>query len=143
VEFALIGAAFFVVLFGVIEVGRAMFARAVLEESVRRAARVAVVCPVNDPAIVAAATFTEGGGDALLPGFTAANVRLQYLSATGGVVGNPAVDFAAIRFVRVAIQNYQLPLFIPFLDLVLTPANVSSTLPAESLGVSRTAVTPC
>jgi Flp pilus assembly protein TadG len=144
VEFALVGAVLFIVLFGVIELGRMMFARTVLEEGVRRAARLAAVCPINDGAITDAATFTgTGGADAILPDFTAANVRLEYLGANGAALGNPAGSFALIRYVRVTIQNYQIPVLVPFLQVEFVANNVSSTLPAESLGVSPTAITPC
>ena len=44
-------------IFGVIEVARAGFSRAMLEEGVRRAARLATVCPVNDPYVADAARF--------------------------------------------------------------------------------------
>ena len=47
VEFAIIGTAFMIVLFGVIEVGRAVFTLNTLGETTRRAARIATVCPIN------------------------------------------------------------------------------------------------
>ena len=50
VEFAIIGVAMLLVLFGVIEVGRAMFVMNALGEATRRAARMAAVCPLNDTA---------------------------------------------------------------------------------------------
>jgi hypothetical protein len=143
VEFAIVGLALFIVLFGTIEVSRMMVARAMLEESVRRGARLAAVCPVNDPGIQQRAVFPGGSQTAIVRGLTTNNLQVQYLDAAGNVLANPAGAFTAIRFVRVTLQGFTLPLFIPLLDVILTPARVSSTLPAESLGVTPTAVTPC
>ncbi len=49
VEFAIVGLLLFVVIFGVIEFGRALFVVNTLTDGTRRAARLAVVCPVGDP----------------------------------------------------------------------------------------------
>ena len=57
VEFAIVGLVTLVLLFVVIEFGRIFFSLNVLDESVRRAARIAAVCPVGDAAIGDAATF--------------------------------------------------------------------------------------
>jgi Flp pilus assembly protein TadG len=144
VEFAVVGAVVFVVLFGVIEAGRAGFARAMLEEGARRAARLGAVCPVDDPYVAAAARFAEADwGARLLPGVTAAQVAVQYLDVDGVPVNDPIADFTAIGFVRVSISGYALPLFVPFLDLVYRPDAVSSIQPAESFGVSPTEILPC
>lgn len=144
VEFAIVGLVFFIIMFGVIEIGRMMFARTLLEEGVRRGARLAVVCPLNDPAILSAAVYGDGGGSSrLLNGLTTANMRVDYLNGAGAVVANPAGNYLQIRFVRVSVQNFTMPLAIPGLNLIFQPARVDSTLPAESLGVSPTAVTAC
>lgn len=143
VEFAIAGAALFLVLFGAVEVARMMFARSVLEEGVRRGARLAAVCPLNDPAIATRASFNNGTGVALLPGLTGGNMRVEYLNAAGAVLGNPAGTYGQIQYVRVTVQDYTMPLIIPFLSLVFDANGLSSTLPRESLGVSPGAVTPC
>ena len=49
------------VLFSVIEIGRAMFVLNALSESTRRAARMAAVCPINDPAITEVGLFNAPG----------------------------------------------------------------------------------
>jgi hypothetical protein len=143
VEFAVAGVMLFLLLFGVLELGRMMFARAALEEGVRRAARLAAVCPLNDPAIVRAGMFDSGSGATLLPDLAAGNFALIYLNASGAVIANPAGSFTQIRYVRVAVQNYSFPLLIPMLDVSFIANGVSSTLPAESLGVTTTAVVAC
>lgn len=144
VEFAVVGTAVFIVLFGVIELARAAYSRAMLEEGTRRAARLAAVCPVNDPYITAAARFLDKDwGARIIPGLTAGNVTLRYLDAAGAVVADPVTSFTAIRFARVTVDGYQLPLFLAFLDITYQPGPVSSTQPVESLGVTPTEITPC
>lgn len=144
VEFAVAGAAVFIVIFGVVEAARAGFARAMLEEGVRRAARLGAVCPVNDPYVAAAARFAEADwGARLLPGVDAGQVAVQYLDLDGTPIADPVADFTDIRFVRVTTSGYSLPLFVPFLDLTYEPDAVSSIQPAESFGVSPTEILPC
>lgn len=52
VEFALVAGMFFVVFFGIIEFGRILFLMNTAAEATRLGARVAVVCDMNDSAIV-------------------------------------------------------------------------------------------
>jgi hypothetical protein len=138
VEFAIVGAVLLMVMFAVIEFGRALFTYAVLNEGTRRGARVAAVCPLNDPAIAQETAFAS------LPGLTTQNVAVEYLNQNGGVITNPVGSFGAIEYVQVRIVNYQLQLWIPFLRPVLTVPDFATTLPRESLGVPREGViTPC
>lgn len=144
VEFAVVSAAVFILIFGVIEVARAGFSRAMLEEGVRRAARLATVCPVNDPYVADAARFVEDDwGARLMPGVRAAQIAVEYLDIDAAPIANPQADFTSIRFVRVSITGYELPLFLPFLDITYAPDAVSSVQPAESFGVSPTEILPC
>lgn len=138
VEFAICGAVVITMILAVIELSRAMFMLSVLKESTRRAARVAAVCPINDPAIMSAATFTS------LPGYSSSNVVVEYLNSTGAVIGNPAGNFGAIDYVRVRLTNYQLQLWIPFMNAAFQAPDFTVTMPRESLGVPRTgAVSAC
>lgn len=144
VEFAIVAVALFVTLFGAIEVSRMMYARTLLEEGTRRGARLAVVCPVNDPAVTQAAAFAAAGSS-LLRGLTPANFRVDYLDASGNPVANPGAvnSFPNIRYVRVSVQNFTMPLAIPFANFIFQTQGIASTFPAESLGVSPEGVTPC
>lgn len=139
VEFAIIGAVLMVILFGVLEFGRFLMTYAVLNEGTRRAARVATVCPVNDPSIAAAAGFAN------LPRFTNANVAIDYLDQTGAVVGSPATaaGLANIRYVRVRIVSYTHDLLIPFHQFSFTTAAFPAVLPRESLGIVNGVATAC
>lgn len=138
VEFAIVGAVMITAIMAVIQFSYTMFTYNVLNEGTRRAARVAAVCPVNDPAIAQAATFVS------LPGLTTDNVRLEYLNATGGVIANAPGNFGTIEYVRVRIVDYTYTGWIPFMNVVFTSPGFAATLPRESLGVPREGVVaPC
>jgi len=143
VEFAIVGMLALVLLIGVLEVGRAVFTQNALEESTRRAARMAAVCPLNDPAIVTTALFEDGGAAGIVTGLTASNISIQYLNAAGAAIADPVAGYAQIRFVRARINNFDHRLFIPLIsDLVRMPP-FETTLPRESLGVSKEGVNAC
>jgi hypothetical protein len=146
VEFAIVGMMAMVVLFAVLEVGRALFVFNALEEATRRGARMAAVCPLNDPAIAEVAMFGQAGGGGaspLLSGLDTGNVALEYLNGTGGIIGDPAGNYAQIRFVRVRIDDFQHRLIIPLFGTTFDMPGFETTLPRESLGVSREAVRAC
>jgi len=138
VEFAIIGVLLFMLLFGVIEFGRLLSTFATLGESTRRAARLATVCPVNDPGITSTGLFAG------LPGFTSANLLIQYLKDDGTVLASPAgADYASIQYVRVQVTGYSISLAIPLINPSITTPAFPVTLPRESLGVTSTMVTTC
>ena len=151
VEFAVVATALFVMLFGIIEVGRAYFVFATLEEVTRRAARLAAVCPVNDPAVARLAVFndrTDAGDSDLVHGLNPTNVTVEYLDVAGAVIVAPAdpTNFLLIRYVRTRITGFQHQFNVPFVTgmgaLTLPPQ--PAVLPRESLGVPRDGVvTPC
>jgi hypothetical protein len=82
VEFAIIGLLFFVLLFGIIEIGRAFFVYNTLQEATRRGARVAAVCPVSSDGVsfVKQVTVfdTPGGAASPLLGLSVNNIRVKY-----------------------------------------------------------------
>ena len=146
VEFALIGASVMLVLFSVVEVGRAMFVVNTLGESSRRAARMAIVCPLNDPAIAQAALFNypEGGASRILGGLSPENVVVEYLDEDGTPIADPVADYREITFVRTRIVNYRHQMLIPFATQIFTTPEFPTTLRRESLGVPREGVIePC
>lgn len=140
VEFAVVGVVFFTVLFGLIDLSRLFFDMAALDESTRRGARVAAVCPINDPQIAQVALF-----DGLVPTLGTQNISVQYLDEDGAVIGAPtsATGYGSIKFVRVRIQNFQLQTFIPGLATVLPVPAFETTIPRESLGRVGTADVAC
>jgi Flp pilus assembly protein TadG len=139
VEFALVAVVLFIMIFGVIEFGRAFFVAAALDEATRRGARMAVVCPINDPAIAQAAAFNS----ALIPGLNTSYITVEYLDDVGGIVADPpGAGFMDIRFVRVRVVGYQHQMFIPLVTplSVFTMPEYATILPRESLGIPRAGV---
>ncbi len=133
VEFAITSSVLMTALFGCFEFGRAMHTYSALNEGTRRAARLAAVCPVNDPRIVAAVNFLG------IPGFNNANVNVSYLDVNGAALG-VAPPLNSIRYVRVSVVNYNMSFAIPFASQVVASPPFTVTLPAESLGLSDTGV---
>jgi len=145
VEFAIVGGLFFILLFAVFEVGRLFFVWNILTEASRRGARLATVCYFDTTAISSyepmrrAAMFDN---TSLAPGLTWSNLNISYLRLDGSVV-NAADDINDIKLVRAEIVNYQHQLIIPGLFTVLNSPKFSTTLPRESLGVTREKTTLC
>jgi hypothetical protein len=143
VEFAIIGSLAMILVFGVIEMARAIFVLNALTEATRRGARIAVVCPVNDPAIAEVAIFNSSGGGSTSPiihGFDTSDIRLSYLDLGGVVIEDPVTDFGNIRYIEVSVVNFQHELLIPFANFTFTMPELATTLPRESLGVPRSGV---
>lgn len=152
VEFALIGSIFFMLLFGVLVFGYWFHVLDTLTEAARRGARVAAVCPLGDPAIANVAVFAAANAGAnapspLLPRLTSANVVVRYFLKNGAEVtstGNPATDentiYPYVRYVEVAIENYNFTANLPVLGAFGAFPRIAEALPAESLG--RTSVEP-
>ncbi|TKB44230.1 TadE/TadG family type IV pilus assembly protein [Thalassotalea mangrovi] len=147
VEFAIVGAIFFLFLFAVLEIGRLFFTWNVLTEVSRRGARLATVCNLlsdtSDPTSISVpvpmsdlATFAN---DNLLPNLSTANLQISYLTDAG----TPASSHTQINFVRADIVNYQHQLLIPFVSLTLNSPTFTTVLPRESLGVTRWGYTDC
>lgn len=140
VEFAIVGLLFFILLFAVIETGRLMFTWHALSEATRRGARIAAVCPVGHSAPAKVAVYSTPNGEArspILGGLTTANVTVEYLNQYGGVLNSPAYSFHAIRYVRVAVDNYEHRFLVPLFTSTIQAPQFETILPRESLGVPR------
>lgn len=134
VEFAIVATVLFIVLFGVIEVGRALFVWNTLTEATRRGARVAAVCPIDHASVAKVAVFGDPlGGDAspILRNLSTANVQVDYLDDAG----TATAVYEDVRYVRVGIANYQHTFLIPFVVRTVTVPPFTTILPAESLGI--------
>ncbi len=144
VEFAIVAAVLFIMIFGVFEVGRGYYVYSMLDEVTRRGTRLAAVCPIDDPAIAQMAVFNASGDiseSSLVMGLTPGHVAIDYLNVNSGVVATPAdpVNFVQIRYVRARIVAYEHAIIVPFVASLMNiqmPEFVS-ILPRESLGVSR------
>jgi Flp pilus assembly protein TadG len=139
VEFAIIAVCVLVVMFAVLEMGRLLYTFSVLSEGTRRAARLAAVCPINDPKIAAAVNFAG------VTGFSNGNVSVAYLDQNGNSIGSPTstAGFSSIRYVRVQITGYAHQLVIPLVAPSLTVPAFKAILPSESLGVVAGASVAC
>lgn len=145
IEFAIIGTVMMVIVFGIIEFGRALYTINVLTEAARRGARMAAVCPVGDPKPASVAIFASGSGNStVVSGLTTANVQIQYLDVNGNAIANPSANFATISYVQASIVGFTMPLYIPVILPTLHLSGYTATLPRESLGIPRAgAVTAC
>jgi len=142
IEFAIVGAVFFLLLFAVIEVGRLFFVWNVLTEASRRGARLATVCHFDHDGISAFSQMREAAlfdKVAMAPNLSITNLQVSYLQMDG----TPVVDINDIALVRAEIINYQHQLFIPGLFLTLNSPSFVTTLPRESLGATKTKHTSC
>ena len=147
VEFAIVGALTLTMIFAILEIGRAIFVANALTEATRRGARMAAVCPIDDPAIAEVATFNVPGGGATSPivrGLDTGDFTLEYLDSNGTVIADPNANFTQIRYVQLRVINFDHDLLIPFANYTFTMPEFVTTLPRESLGIPRTGVvTPC
>lgn len=130
VEFALIGAFFFLILFSIIEFGRLLFTWNTLDEITRRAARLAAVCPISEQATVIDRAIFSGN---VISGLNSSHLQIEYLDTSF----NTTSVLEQVRYVRSQVQNYQHQLLIPFLPSgLMTAPGFTTTLPSESLGTS-------
>ncbi|MFS2096896.1 TadE family protein [Pseudomonas sp. Pseusp11] len=153
VEFAFIGMLVFILLFGVVEMGRLYFTVSALDEAARRGARLAAVCNISDPVVLRRAIFnaaTDAGTSQLITSLATTNLTLTYLDVNGAVVASPgdlvsATGFRAIRYVQLSLQGFVFNLFIPGLGVPITLPAFKATLPRESLGRHSDSgeITPC
>lgn len=147
VEFAIVAAIALLMLFAVLEIARAIFVANALTEATRRGARVAAVCPLNDPAIAQVATFNAPGAGNVSPivnHLDTTDFVLEYLDRTGTVIPDPNGNFHQIRYVQIRVTNFEHELLIPFANVTFTMPEFATRLPRESLGVPRSGViTPC
>lgn len=145
VEFAVVGLILMVIVFGVIEFARFMWVANALSEVTRRTARVATVCPVNDPIAREVGLFAESfGSGSIVSGVTSDNILIEYLDAGGASVSVPDRNaagfeeaFLQIRYVRARVVNYEHRLLIPLFFPSIPMPGFDAVLPRESLGVTR------
>jgi len=144
VEFAIIAAVMFIVLFAAIELSRMIWVWNTLDEATRRGARLAAVCPINDPSIPEVTVFNspgDGTDSPILQGLHPDHVDVKYLVSDGV---NTSATFEDVRYVRVSInctgclfngEKYKFKPLIPFFNTAgfELPA-FETTLPSESLG---------
>ena len=120
VEFALLAPLFFAFLFGIIEMARVLYLMNAATEATRLGARVAVVCDMNDTAIMARMQN-------MLPGLATGDVSVIYRPAGCTQANCQTVTVSIIP------GSYSINTFIPFLPFTVNLPSLTSTLPRESL----------
>lgn len=118
VEFALVAIVFFMLLIGIVEMGRVLFTWNATAEATRYGARVAVVCPKGDPAILSRM-------QKIMPALVTENVVVTY-TPNGCSVAN-------CQQVSVRVQNVPVTTLIPVSAATLMVPPFTTTLPRESM----------
>jgi Flp pilus assembly protein TadG len=116
VEFAIVASLFFILLLGIVEMGRLLWTWNAAAEATRLGARMAVVCDKNDASIV---TRMRERLAALQP----SNVSVTYFPS--------GCTDATCQTVRVALAGYTHQPIIPFLALSIPIPSFQTTLPKE------------
>lgn len=123
VEFALIAIVFFVLLLGVVEMGRILFTWNAATEATRYGARVAAVCTPDDPDI-------KNRMRRIMPNLTNDQIVVEYLTqAYSDCSSNPS----SCHWVRVSIEDFSTTTHIPVVTDTLFLPPFTTTLPRESL----------
>ena len=126
VEFSIAATVFLMVMFAVIEFGRALWVHNALADAARRGARYAVLHSSADADKVKNVVVygdEDGGGTPMVPNLTTENVSVDY------------TDFALNRgTVAVSINEYQFQFVIPIVGTTITMPHYSTTLTGESVG---------
>lgn len=149
VEFAIIALLLFTILFGILEFGRLFYVYNTVQEVTRHAAREAVVRWVDNSNTSPAKVLALFGGASIPAGaeITAANIDIQYLTASGAVpspfplsasdniaacLTGPAGCIALVQVSIIGASYVPMVGLFPFLNLPIPASTV--TMPAESLG---------
>ena len=126
VELAIVGTGAFMLLLGCLEIGHMLFVWNTVAEATRRGARVAAVHTVGDPAVTTAVmTYSP-----FLTDLKSTNVTVSDLDSPGAT---PLVT-ANVKYVRVAVEGYEISLSLPIIDTAVPVPTFTTTIPAESLG---------
>lgn len=127
VEFALVVILVVTMLFGLIELGRALFQWNTAADATRRGARTAAIAAVGDSATVLAEMRL------VMPELTAADVSIEY-SIDGNFPGASCVR-GTCRFVRVRVSQSFAPAVF-FLPATIPMPPFATTYPVEALGAT-------
>jgi Flp pilus assembly protein TadG len=127
VEFSIAATVFVMVMFGVIEFGRALWTHNALTDAARRGARYAIVHPASEAANVKNVVVygdPAGGTTPVVQNLTTDNVQVNYTGFTldGGTA-------------QVTITDYQFHLVVPIVSTTINMPNYTTTLTGESAGL--------
>lgn len=134
VEFALVLVVLLLLVFGLLEVGRALFKWNSAMEATRIGARTAAIVAIGDDATVIAVMNTVMQDE-----LEAGNVAVEY-SVDGVIFGNGTCERGTCQFVRVSLNYVYHPVFVFFqpgislLPETITMPTFATTYPVEALG---------
>ncbi len=120
IEFALVSTAFFILLIGIMEMGRVLFYWNTAAEVTRLGARIAVVCDMDDDVIRARMV-------AMLPILTNGDIDINYQPSN--CEGSEDCELITVGIAA----GTPIDTFIPFVPLSLTMPAFSTTLTRESM----------
>jgi hypothetical protein len=142
VEFSIVAAVVFIVLFAVMEVGRLLYNWSMLNESSRQAARLAAVCsPAEKEAV--AQNVVDRLNIAIF-GFDSNNISIRYLTDGMVDVADPENNLNSVNYVQASIINYRFQPVLPLpSNLAILSPDFTTTLRAESLGYVINGFVPC
>jgi len=127
VEFAIGATVFLMVMFAVVEFGRALWVHNALADAARRGARFAVInTAASSDAVKNIVVYGDsaGGTTPLVNDLSTANVNVTYSSF--GLSGGTAT---------VSITNYQFQFVLPLVSTSIQMPSYATTLTAESAGL--------
>ena len=127
VEFAIGATVFLMVMFAVVEFGRALWVHNALADAARRGARFAVInTAASSDAVKNIVVYGDsaGGATPLVNNLSTANVNVTYSSF--GLGGGTAT---------VSITNYQFQFVLPLVSTSIQMPSYATTLTAESAGL--------
>jgi len=126
VEFSIAATVFLVVVFGVIEFGRALWTHNALSDAARRGARYATLhsaTEIEQVKNVVVYGNADGSGTPLVPNLTTENVSADY--------SNFALNAGTVS---VSVTGYEFQFIVPIVGTTITMPSYTTTLTGESVG---------
>ena len=126
VEFSIAATVFLVVVFGVIEFGRALWTHNALSDAARRGARYATLhsaAEIEQVKNVVVYGNADGSGTPLVPNLTTDNVSVDY--------SNFALNAGTVS---VSVTDYEFQFIVPIVGTTITMPSYTTTLTGESVG---------
>ena len=126
VEFSIAATVFLVVVFGVIEFGRALWTHNALSDAARRGARYATLhsaTEIEQVKNVVVYGNADGSGTPLVPNLTTENVSVDY--------SNFALNAGTVS---VSVTDYQFQFIVPIVGTTIAMPSYTTTLTGESVG---------
>jgi len=126
VEFALVATVFFMLILGIADYGRWLFTLNAASEATRHGARVAVVCDVEEPAVLVRM-------QRFLPQLTQGQVRVRYFASPTPSTWSAGCTVENCVAVQVGLEGFSIPSIAWFLPSQLAIPAFTTTMTRESL----------